>query len=95
MGKFWKNKIFVFRIGPFLMLLCQLMWIIFVFQDTCTGFLLGGIGEVNAKRQKNFFVVSKGNIYFFKSVFYSSVLDPRKSEEFTSMRYCPAHINGR
>eukprot|EP00795_Rhopilema_esculentum_P014578 gene14578-5650_t len=28
-------------------------------QDTCTGFLLGGIGEVNSKRQKNFFVVSK------------------------------------
>ncbi|KAK3732302.1 hypothetical protein QZH41_010748 [Actinostola sp. cb2023] len=28
-------------------------------EDTCTGFLLGGIGEINAKRQKNFFVVSK------------------------------------
>ncbi|XP_066932391.1 V-type proton ATPase subunit F-like [Clytia hemisphaerica] len=28
-------------------------------QDTCTGFLLGGVGEVNAKRQKNFFVVNK------------------------------------
>merc|ERR1712059_156512 len=28
-------------------------------QDTCTGFLLGGIGEVNNKRQKNFFVVNK------------------------------------
>ncbi|XP_057293778.1 V-type proton ATPase subunit F-like [Hydractinia symbiolongicarpus] len=28
-------------------------------QDTCTGFLLGGIGEVNMKRQKNFFVVTK------------------------------------
>jgi len=28
-------------------------------QDTCTGFLLGGIGEVNSKRQKNFMVVSK------------------------------------
>lgn len=28
-------------------------------QDTCTGFLLGGIGDVNIKRQKNFFVVNK------------------------------------
>ncbi|EDO49363.1 predicted protein [Nematostella vectensis] len=28
-------------------------------EDTCTGFLLGGIGEVNAKRQKNFLVVHK------------------------------------
>ncbi|XP_031564036.1 V-type proton ATPase subunit F-like [Actinia tenebrosa] len=28
-------------------------------EDTCTGFLLGGIGEINAQRQKNFFVVNK------------------------------------
>ncbi|XP_046847082.1 V-type proton ATPase subunit F-like [Xenia sp. Carnegie-2017] len=28
-------------------------------EDTCTGFLLGGIGEINDKRQKNFFVVTK------------------------------------
>lgn len=28
-------------------------------EDTCTGFLLGGIGEINAKRQKNFLVVTK------------------------------------
>ncbi|XP_047136956.1 probable V-type proton ATPase subunit F [Hydra vulgaris] len=28
-------------------------------RDTCTGFLLGGIGEINAKRQKNFLVVGK------------------------------------
>jgi len=27
-------------------------------KDTCTGFLLGGIGDVNMKRQKNFFVVN-------------------------------------
>jgi len=27
-------------------------------KDTCTGFLLGGIGDVNMKRQKNFHVVS-------------------------------------
>jgi vacuolar-type H+-ATPase subunit F/Vma7 len=46
-------------------------------QDTCTGFLLGGIGEINDKRQKNFFVVTKGRndifslliIYFLKSHF--------------------------
>ena len=29
-------------------------------QDTCTGFLLGGIGEINNKRQPNFLVVNKG-----------------------------------
>lgn len=32
-----------------------------VAQDTCTGFLLGGIGEMNAKRQPNFLVVDKGD----------------------------------
>ncbi len=32
-------------------------------QDTCTGFLLGGIGEINDKRQKNFLVVTKGNSF--------------------------------
>lgn len=32
-------------------------------QDTCTGFLLGGIGEINAKRQKNFLVVTKGKVF--------------------------------
>lgn len=32
---------------------------IFTFQDTCTGFLLGGIGELNKKREPNFLVVSK------------------------------------
>ena len=31
-----------------------------VIQDTCTGFLLGGIGELNNKRQRNFLVVKKG-----------------------------------
>lgn len=29
------------------------------FQDTCVGFLLGGIGEINKNRQPNFFVVDK------------------------------------
>lgn len=28
-------------------------------QDTCTGFLLGGIGEINAKKKANFLVVDK------------------------------------
>ena len=32
----------------------------FLLQDTCTGFLLGGVGEMNAKRQPNFLVVNKG-----------------------------------
>ena len=38
----------------------------FVFKDTCTGFLLGGIGEINAKRQKNFLVVTKGKSKLYK-----------------------------
>jgi len=28
-------------------------------EDTCVGFLLGGIGEINKNRQPNFFVVDK------------------------------------
>ncbi|CAI8053678.1 V-type proton ATPase subunit F 1 [Geodia barretti] len=28
-------------------------------EDTCTGFLLGGVGEMDAKRQPNFLVVRK------------------------------------
>lgn len=28
-------------------------------QDTCVGFLLGGIGEINKNRQPNFLVVDK------------------------------------
>ncbi|XP_045207453.1 V-type proton ATPase subunit F-like [Mercenaria mercenaria] len=28
-------------------------------EDTCTGFLLGGIGEINKKREPNFLVVNK------------------------------------
>lgn len=33
-------------------------------KDTVTGFLLGGIGEVNKTRTPNFLVVNKGNISF-------------------------------
>ncbi|XP_065838565.1 V-type proton ATPase subunit F-like [Oscarella lobularis] len=28
-------------------------------EDTCTGFMLGGIGEINQKRQPNFLLVKK------------------------------------
>ena len=28
-------------------------------EDTCTGFLLGGVGEINNKREPNFLVVNK------------------------------------
>jgi V-type H+-transporting ATPase subunit F len=28
-------------------------------EDTCTGFMLGGIGEINDKRQPNFLIVKK------------------------------------
>jgi len=28
-------------------------------QDTCTGFLLGGVGELDKNRRPNFFVVEK------------------------------------
>ncbi|XP_062519778.1 V-type proton ATPase subunit F-like [Corticium candelabrum] len=28
-------------------------------EDTCTGFMLGGIGEINDKRQPNFLIVRK------------------------------------
>lgn len=39
----------------------MILFVCFCFlKDTCTGFLLGGIGEINAKRQKNFLVVTKG-----------------------------------
>lgn len=30
-----------------------------LFQDTCVGFLLGGVGEINKHRQANFMVVDK------------------------------------
>ncbi|XP_064396950.1 V-type proton ATPase subunit F-like [Halichondria panicea] len=28
-------------------------------EDTCTGFLLGGIGDINNKRQENYLIVTK------------------------------------
>ena len=42
-------------------------------QDTCTGFLLGGVGEMNAKRQPNFLVVDKGSLYTDTACMYSTV----------------------
>lgn len=35
-------------------------------QDTCVGFLLGGIGELNKNRQPNFMVVDKSNCAYTK-----------------------------
>lgn len=35
------------------------MGVFFFCQDTCTGFLLGGIGERNMKREGNFMIVDK------------------------------------
>lgn len=31
-------------------------------EDTCVGFLLGGIGEINKNRQSNFLVVDKSEL---------------------------------
>lgn len=33
--------------------------IIYQFKDTCVGFLLGGVGEINKNRHPNFMVVDK------------------------------------
>ena len=33
-------------------------------KDTCVGFLLGGIGEMNKNRQPNFMVVDKSKYHF-------------------------------
>lgn len=35
----------------------------FLVQDTCVGFLLGGVGEINKHRQPNFMVVDKSTYY--------------------------------
>ena len=41
-------------------------------EDTCTAFLLGGIGELNDKREPNFLVVKKGRFLGSGSSFASS-----------------------
>lgn len=33
------------------------------FQDTCVGFLLGGVGEINKNRHPNFMVVDKSEFH--------------------------------
>ena len=38
-------------------------------EDTCTAFLLGGIGELNDKREPNFLVVKKGRFLVPLSLF--------------------------
>lgn len=38
----------------------SLLYEFYVLQDTCTGLLLGGIGQIDAKRNTNYFVVEKG-----------------------------------
>lgn len=32
-------------------------------EDTCVGFLLGGIGEINKNRHPNFLVVDKSRLF--------------------------------
>ncbi|KAF0990886.1 hypothetical protein HZS_4296 [Henneguya salminicola] len=46
-------------------------------EDTCVGFLLAGIGDINKQRQKNFLIVTKGNILlvFNKDTIYSEIED--------------------
>ena len=46
----------------------SLSLVFFLYQDTCTGFLLGGIGEYNSKRQPNFLIVNKGLPFFVQSL---------------------------
>jgi len=38
-------------------------------QDTCTGFLLGGVGELDKNRRPNFCVVDKSKKQQFSTVF--------------------------
>lgn len=33
-------------------------------EDTCVGFLLGGVGEINKNRHPNFMVVDKSEYFF-------------------------------
>lgn len=39
---------------------CNDLFRLICVQDTVTGFLLGGIGEMNSKREGNYLVVNKG-----------------------------------
>jgi hypothetical protein len=45
---------------------------VFLLKDTVTGFLLGGIGELNAKNRKpNFLIVDKS---LFEKIYFSFIL---------------------
>jgi len=46
-------------------------------QDTCTGFLLGGVGELNKKREPNFLVVNKGKSTKPVPVLISLIINPQ------------------
>ena len=48
---------------------------LFLLQDTCVGFLLGGIGELNKNRQPNFMVVDKSELKK-KTFFLFAVTNP-------------------
>ncbi len=43
-----------------MMMMCVCVCVCVTMQDTVTGFLLAGIGEVNLRKQKNFMIVGKG-----------------------------------
>ena len=42
--------------------MCYTVVTLTLLQDTCTAFLLGGIGELNATREANFLVVKQGEL---------------------------------
>ena len=51
----------------------QINIIVYFFQDTCVGFLLGGIGEMNKKREPNFLVVDKSKHFTLYQIFISNI----------------------
>lgn len=63
------------RIG-YVHLTSLLLFFLLLLQDTCVGFVLGGIGEVNEHREANFMVVEKGSscssLMHFNSISFTS-----------------------
>lgn len=43
-------------------------------EDTCVGFLLGGVGEINKNRHPNFMVVDKSMKSFFQMNFFFQLI---------------------
>uniref|UniRef100_A0A6G3MMV3 V-type proton ATPase subunit F (Trinotate prediction) n=1 Tax=Henneguya salminicola TaxID=69463 RepID=A0A6G3MMV3_HENSL len=43
-------------------------------EDTCVGFLLAGIGDINKQRQKNFLIVTKDTIYSEIEDFFNKLI---------------------